>query len=90
MAFTLLGPIPSTPTTPNKYIAFERTLHLPTVKYLSGLLTVISLEGLYGTDMMMSKFFSSNLKVTHSTYILLVHDIYVALALFEQNLTGKY
>ena len=76
MAYTLLGPIPSTPTTPNKYIAFERTLHLPTVKYLSGLLTVISLEGLYGTDMMMSKFFSSNLKVADAHAISIAYDIY--------------
>ena len=46
-----------------KYVAFERMLHLPTLKFLSGMLTVISLEGLYSKNMAMSQHFSTNLKV---------------------------
>jgi hypothetical protein len=38
-------------------------LHLPTLKFLSGLLTVVSLEGLYSKNMAMSQHFSNNLKV---------------------------
>jgi MFS-type transporter involved in bile tolerance (Atg22 family) len=47
---------------PSKYVAFERTLHLPTVKFLGGLFTVLSLEGLYGKNMGMSQYCASNLK----------------------------
>lgn len=48
----------------SKYVAFERTLHLPTLKFLSGLLTVVTLEGLYSKNMAMSQHFSNNLKVS--------------------------
>lgn len=44
IAYKALGDIPVTGDLPSKYVAFERTLHLPTVKFLGGLFTVLSLE----------------------------------------------
>ena len=46
----------------NKYFAFEAPLHAPTVRFVGGLLTLLSLEGLYGKNSMMSQYCSSNLK----------------------------
>ena len=34
----------------SKYFAFEAPLHLPSVRYLAGMLTLLSLEGLYGMN----------------------------------------
>ena len=65
-AFKILGPVPNLP---NRYIAFERKMHLPTVKFLNGVLTVVCLEGLYGKNMGLSHYFAMNLKVVVSSYM---------------------
>mmetsp|Transcript_274 Transcript_274/g.332 ORF Transcript_274/g.332 Transcript_274/m.332 type:complete len:2038 (+) Transcript_274:135-6248(+) len=62
IAYKVLGELPVIGDLPSKYVAFERTLHLPTVKFLGGLFTVLSLEGLYGKNMGMSQYCASNLK----------------------------
>ena len=67
VAYTILGPVPYIP---NRYIAFERKMHLPTVKFLNGVLTVICLEGLYGKNMGMSQYLAMNLKVAVSPCML--------------------
>ena len=46
----------------SKYFAFESPMHLPSVKYLAGMLTLLSMESLYGKNHMMSHYCSSNLK----------------------------
>jgi hypothetical protein len=67
IAHSILGPSNKIDA---KYAAYERLLHLPTLKYLSGLFTVISLEGLYSKNMVMSQHFSANLKVQSPLLIL--------------------
>lgn len=61
IACSLLGPLEKGGQ--SKYEAFERTMHSPTVKFLGGVLTVISVEGLYSKNIVMSQHFASNLKV---------------------------
>ena len=61
VACSLLGPLEKNGQ--RKYEAFERTMHMPTVKFLGGVLTVISVEGLYSKNIVMSQHFASNLKV---------------------------
>lgn len=61
VACSLLGPLEKNGQ--SKYEAFERTMHMPTVKFLGGVLTVISVEGLYSKNIVMSQHFASNLKV---------------------------
>ena len=46
----------------SKYFAFESPMHVPTVRFLGGLLCLLSLEGLYGKNPMMSQYCASKLK----------------------------
>ena len=46
----------------SKYAVFEAPIHKPTVKYLVGLLTLLSIEGLYGKSNVAAQCYALNMK----------------------------